>query len=185
MNTNTTTTETTLLTLDPLARAYAEKRETLASIVTLLNTQVEALKAAALPDIKRAVAKAAEKQVALSNAIDGARHLFVSPRTIVMHGIKLGLRKGSGGIDWEDDAKVVALIEKLFPKAQAELLIKTTKKPIAKALEDLDVATLKKIGCTVEDTGDIIVIKPVDTAVDKIVTALLKNATEETTTPEA
>jgi len=172
--------ETTLLTLDQLAKAYAEKRDDLSSIVTLLNAQIEAIKNAALPDIKKAVAKAAEKQSALSNAIDGARHLFISPRTVVMHGIKLGLRKGSGGIDWEDDAKVCALIEKLLPQSQADLLIKTTKKPIAKAIEDLDVSTLKKIGCTVEDTTDVIVIKPVDTAVDKIVTALLTEATSET-----
>lgn len=175
-----TTPETTLLTLDPLAKAYATKREDLASMVTLLNAQIEALKNAALPDIKKAVAKAAEKESDLTNAIDGARHLFIKPRTVVMHGIKFGLRKGSGGIDWEDDAKVVSLIEKLFPKAQAELLIKTTKKPIAKALADLDVSDLKRIGCTIESTGDVIVINPVDSAVDKIVTALLKGAAEET-----
>jgi hypothetical protein len=39
---------------------------------------------------------------------------------------------------------------------------------------------LKKLGCTVRDTGDEVVIKPVDGDVDKIVRALLKDATEET-----
>ena len=168
-----TNTETTLLTIDPMVKSYAEKREDLCSIITLLNAQIEALKSAALPDIKRAVAKAAEKQSVLSAAIDSARHLFIKPRTIILHGIKLGFRKGTGGIDWEDDAQVCYLIAKHFPKAQADLLIKTTKKPIAKALEALDVADLKKIGCTIEDTGDVIVIAAVDSDVDKIVKALL------------
>jgi hypothetical protein len=74
---------------------------------------------------------------------------------------------------------VVTLIEKSFPKAQADLLIKTTKKPIKKALEDLDVGALKRIGCRVVETGDEIVIKPADSEVDKIVTALLADAIDE------
>src|ERR1035437_8953458 len=95
----------TITTIEQSCKSYADKRDTLSSIVTLLNAQLEALKTAALPDIKKAVAKAAEKESDLKNAIDGARHLFIKPRTIIMHGIKIGLRKGSGGIDWEDDAR--------------------------------------------------------------------------------
>lgn len=174
----------TITTIEQSCKAYADKRDTLSSIVTLLNAQLEALKRAALPDIKRAVARAAEKQSKLSAQVDAARHLFVKPRTIICHGIKVGLRKGSGGINWEDDDTVVARIEKLFPGAQADLLIKTTKKPIASALEDLDIADLKKLGCTIESTSDEIVIKAVDSHVDKLVTALLKDAIEETT-PDA
>jgi hypothetical protein len=171
--------ETSLATIEQAAKAYAEKRDTLCSMVTLLNQQIETLKKHALRDIKRAVNQAAEKKSDLSNLVDSARHLFIKPRTVVFHGIKVGLRKGSGGIDWQDDARVVELIKKHFPKAQAELLIKTTEKPIAKALQDLDIADLKKIGCTIDDTGDLIVIAPVDSNVDKLVEALLKDATEE------
>ena len=90
----------------------------------------------------------------------------------------MGFRKGTGGIDWSDDDQTVKLIEKHFPKTQAELLIKTTKKPIKKALADLDVADLKRIGCTVESTGDVVFIKPADSTVDKHVNALLKEAME-------
>ena len=173
--------ETSLATIEQSAKAYSEKRDTLSSIVTLLNQQIEALKQAALPDLRRAVAKAAEKQADLTALVDGARHLFIKPKTLIFHGIKVGLRKGSGGIDWQDDAALVARIKKLFPTEEAELLIKTTEKPIAKALANLDVAELKKLGCTVEATGDVVVISPVDSHVDKLVTALLKDAVEEAT----
>ena len=172
--------ETTLATIEIAAKDFAQKRESLCDIVTLLNTQLDAIKRAALPDIKKAVAAAAEKQSSLKALLDGNRHLFIKPRTLVFHGIKVGLRKGSGGITWEDDARVVAFIKKHFPKEQAELLIKTKEKPIAAALADLDVADLKKIGCTIEDTGDEIVLKAVDGDVEKLVSALLKDATEET-----
>ena len=47
------------------------------------------------------------------------------------------------------------------------------------ALGDLLADELKKLGISVTEGGDAIFIKPVDSAVDKLVDALLKEATEE------
>lgn len=168
--------EVTLTDIERRTKLFADALARLAAIVTKLNDEVEQIKRAALPAIKDAVAAAAGREAGLRALIEENPQIFDKPRTQVFHGIRIGFRKGTGGIDWEDDDKVVALIKKHFPKAQAELLIKTKEKPIAKALQDLDVADLKKIGCTVEDTGDVVVIKPTDSDVDKIVTALLKDA---------
>ena len=43
----------------------------------------------------------------------------------------------------------------------------------------LEVDDLKRLGVTVEDTGDVVTVRPVDGAVEKTVKALLKNATDE------
>lgn len=168
-----------LLELQSLTYKFSVARQALAGEVAALNEKIEALKKDAMPRLRKLVGNAAEHKANLSTAIDGARGLFESPRTVVFHGIKIGLRKGAGGIDWQDDAKTVELIRKHFTKPQADLLIKTTEKPITKALAELDAGDLKKIGCTIEDTGDIIVIKPTDSEVDNIVAALLDDATEE------
>ena len=169
----------TFAEIESATKTFAADRERLCDAVGTLTRLIEELKRQALPAIKRAVAKTAESHSALSAMIDAARPLFIRPRTVVMHGIKLGLRKGPGGIDWDDDAAVVARIEKLFGPAKASLLIRTVKRPISAAIEDLDIAELKAIGCRVADTGDEIVIKPADSEVDKIVTALLAGAIEE------
>ena len=58
-------------------------------------------------------------------------------------------------------------------------MINVTETPIKKAIEQLSVSDLKKIGCLVTDAQDEVVIKATDTEVDKLVTALLKGATEE------
>jgi hypothetical protein len=158
---------------------FAAVRTNLKDVVTDMEQELDKIRVKYLKRIRQHVALCADKQAALSKLIELAPGLFEKPRTHTFMGIKVGLRKGSGGIDWEDDAKVVALIRKNFKKDQADLLIKTTEKPIAKALQDLDVSELKKIGCTVESTGDVVVIKPVDGEVDKLVNALLKDATEE------
>ena len=174
----TASSEITLPVLELAAKQFAADRADLAAQVQNLNSAIEALKRSAVPLIKRRVNAAAESHAKLSALIDQARHLFVKPRTIVCHGIKLGLQKGKGGIDWDDDEKLIQLIKKNFSQDEADLLVKTTEKPIVSALEDLDVATLKWLGCRVLDTGDQVLIKPADSQVDKLVTALLKDALE-------
>lgn len=164
--------------IETLTTKYAKARQALGDAVQELNNKIEALKRQHLSHLKSLVADAADAHATLSHAVQSSPGLFEKPKTQTFAGIKVGFRKGTGGIDWDDDDKVVALIEKHFPKSQAELLIKTTKKPIAKALADLDVADLKRIGCRVEATGEVVFIKPTDSAVDKIVNALLKEATE-------
>jgi hypothetical protein len=123
--------------------------------------------------MKIQVSIAKEKKLILSNAIEESPDLFIKPRTIIFHGIKIGLEKGKGKIEWSDDDQVVRLIEKNFPE-QVDILIQTKKKPLKKALANLSVQDLKKLGITVEDIGDIVVIRPVDSDVDKLVEALLK-----------
>ncbi|MBV2160527.1 host-nuclease inhibitor Gam family protein [Achromobacter denitrificans] len=167
-----------LADIETRAKRYAEAREKLAELVSDLNAGIEALKRQAMPELKRAIARASEHHAQLKALIEAAPELFVKPRTVVFHGIKCGYLKGKGGIVWDDADAVVAAIQKNLPD-QAEALIRWTGKPLKEAINQLDVATLKKIGCRVVDTGDEVFIKPVDSAVDKMVDALLKDATEE------
>jgi Bacteriophage Mu Gam like protein len=172
------TAEITLAEIETATKEFASRRYQLANLVSALQQEVADVTAEFLPQIKKLVASTAERQSFLQQLIQENPGLFEKPRTQIFHEVKVGFRKGTGGIDWDDDDKVIKLIREHFTKSQADLLIKTTEKPIAKAIEDLEVADLKKIGCRVEDTGDVIVIKPIDSAVEKAVKALLKDATE-------
>jgi hypothetical protein len=169
----------TLADIEKLTKDYADARGHLTAIVERLNDKLERAKRAEIGAIKGAVAVAKARQAKLQAAIEAEPALFGKPKTQIFHGVKVGYRKGSGKIEWEDDAVLVARIKKLLPAAQAELLIQTKEKPIAKALADLDAADLKRLGVTVEDTGEVVVIKPVDGDVDKLVAALLKDTAEE------
>ena len=77
-----------------------------------------------------------------------------------------------------DDALVVARIKKLFPD-QAASLINFTEWPSATALAELEAGDLRKLGVTVEESGEQVVVKPVETALEKLVKALLKDAQED------
>jgi hypothetical protein len=168
----------TLSEIESLAKEYARVREALAERVQDLNDAIAAVKRPLLVPIKRAVALAAGRHEDLRAALLDSPQAFAKPRTQVFHGIKVGFRKGSGGVDWDDDERTADLIKKHFPD-QFDVLVKTTRTPIKKALDNLDVSDLKRIGCRVESTGAVVVIKPADSDVDKVVNALLKGATDE------
>jgi hypothetical protein len=169
---------TTLADIEAQARRLADARGVLAQTLQELNDEIEALKRACLPAIKRHVAKASEVSAQLLELIDSAPELFVRPKSVIFHGLRLGYRKEAGKIEWDDPDRVVELIRK-HCEEQFDTLVKATYRPIKDALADLPASELKKLGVRVGEDGDVVFVKPVDSAVDKMVDALLKDATEQ------
>lgn len=168
----------TLNQIDTKARAYSDARDRLRELCAALEDGMKALRQEHLPGIRRALNRAAEAEAALHALVEQAPELFAKPKTVVLHGVRVGYMKGKGKIEWESDEQVVKLIRKHFPEL-ADVLIVTTEKPSKDGLVALAVADLKKLGATVTDAGDQVYIKPADSALDKMVDALLKAATEE------
>jgi len=159
---------------------FAKRREQLAQVVAELNDGIESLKRKHIGVIKKRVAAAAEAHAELKAAIDAAPHCFEKPRSVIIAGIRVGFQKGKGAIEWDNDEQVVKLIRKHFAD-EFDVLVKTVETPVKAALSQLAAADLKRIGVTVKDAGDEILIKPADSHVDKLVASLLKDATEEAT----
>jgi len=166
---------TPLANIEKLANTYASDRAQLAGRVQTLEDEMQQAKRRAMPGIRRAVNRCAASHDALHLGISINPELFASPRTVIISGIRVGWAKGKGKLVFSDATKTCDLIAKHFPD-KADELIKVTSAPIRKALATLSVADLQRIGCTVEDTGDQVVIKPTDSAVDKLVNALLADA---------
>ena len=165
----------TLTEIEQYTRAYADRRGVLAERVQALEAEIEAVKRRRLVGIKKAVAASAEAHDTLAAALLAAPELFVRPRTKVLAGVRVGFAKQKGKLVINDADKTLQLIRRHLAE-QAERLIKTTEKPLKTALETLSVAELKRIGVTVLEDGDKLVIKPTDSEVDKLVEALLAEA---------
>lgn len=168
----------TLADIERSAKHYAEAREHLAGIVAAMNEGIETIKRDHMKRLKKAVNEAAERHDAPKALIETAPSCFVKPRSVIFHGIKLGFQKGKGKIEWDDADQVVRLIKKHYPE-QADVLIATSERPAKEALANLTAAELKKPGISVTADSDAVFIKPADSAVDKMVDALLKDATAE------
>lgn len=162
------------------ARCFAGDHARLVDKVMALEDAVAELKRRHLGGIRRAVERAAASEEALRSLVQAAPELFVKPRTLVLHGVKVGWVKGKGALDITDAERTVQLIRKHLPEL-ADTLIRVVEQPHKPALLTLSVADLKRIGCTVIDAGDAVVVKPVDSDISKLVDALLKAAVDTTT----
>lgn len=157
---------------------FSDARTVLTNRVRALNDEIEKAKRKHLLGIRNAVDKAAEAHAALHGVLEENPGLFEKPRTHTFFGIKVGYRKGTGALSWEDTDNVVKLVRKHFADL-FDVLVKTKHKLLKGALAQLSAEELKKLGVKVGDDGDEVFIAPTDTEIDKLVTALLKNAVEE------
>ena len=170
-----------MLPIEKSAQSLAQVREELSSEVTQLNAAIEAAKAAHLPRIRVLCRRATDKTAQLHNLVDLNRDLFEKPRTQIFHGIKVGIQKGKGKLTIVDEAQTVRLIQKHYEGDEADALLHTVIRPDKEALQKLPAQDLKKLGASISDTDDQVIVKPVDTAVDKLANALLASAIDEAT----
>jgi hypothetical protein len=164
--------------IENLARDLSDARSSLNERVTAYQDELERVKRRLLPGIKRAAEAGAQARDRLQAEIERVPHLFSKPRSVILHGIRVGYQKAKGSIEWDDADKVVALIRKHLPD-QVDVLVKVEEKPVKSALAQLSAADLKRLGVTVVESGDEVLIKPVDGEIEKLVDALLKDHTAD------
>lgn len=166
--------------IESLTRRLAEARDELSAIVTRLQLKQASLTAEFLPQIKRAVAKAADRHALVYSGIEGNRGLFVDPKTQTFSGIRVGLMKGSGKIVFHDpEQTIIGRVEDKYSKAEAAKLVDTKKTLKKKGLSTLCDGDLQSLGCEREAKGDFVYIGDADDSVAKIVDSLLKSAVDE------
>lgn len=167
---------TTMSDIEQHTRDYAEARAYLTGVITELQAELERIKHPVLPVIRQAVGRVAEAHARLFASIEAAPHLFTKPKTQTIDGVRVGYMKQRGQVVIEDEAKTIERIRKLLPAEQAELLIRIRESVHKPAVYDLTAGDLKRLGISLTDDEEAVLIKPVDTEVDKLVSALLKEA---------
>ncbi len=172
----------TLADIERQAAAYAEAHEALRKHVEALELAIKGAKRQALPQLMVLAAKAAGAKTALRQGLEASPALFAKPKSRIINGVKVGYQKAKGEITIEDEAKTIKLIRKNFTEAQADLLIKTTEKPLKKAISQLSAADAKKIGVEISETGDEVVIKVMTGDVEALVDAFVTELSDD---PEA
>lgn len=168
----------TLGEIELLVKEYSDSYRKLSDKVQELELELGTVKRKHMRYIKDFANETLEKKSLLTAAVDESKSLFEKPKTIVLHGMKVGLQKGKGKIVVPDEEKTIMLIRKNLPD-QSDILIKTEEKIIKPALENLSAGDLKKVGLNLIESTDYVVIKPTGSDVDKIVNALLKEDTKE------
>ncbi len=168
----------TMQEIDRLAQEYAAAREVLAGTKLAIDEETAALKRKYLSRVRRLVEAGKAASAALSAAIAASPELFQRPRTVIMHGVRLGIVKSRGELAWDDEAQVIRRIRQQLPSDQAELLIRVKESVAKAAVYDLSAVDLKRLGIRIEGDGDVVTIKDAAGDLDKWLDALLAEEPE-------
>ena len=114
----------------------------------------------------------------LKQAIEASPQLFERPRTHSWHGVRVGLVKQKGQVIAADEARTIALIERHYPE-QAPSAVKTTKRLVKEALREWTSVMLKRCGLAIGAATDKVLIRPVDSQLDKEVKRWLEAPTKQ------
>ena len=159
--------------IETACAAYEAGCVALEESITALELDLAAVKARHLREIKRLAGVVAGSEAKLGGLIEDAPHLFVKPRTLTLHGVKVGFTRSPGKVTWTDAEQVMRLIRQKFP-AKVEELIRTNPEPNKDALRNLPLADLARIGCRIDGAGDVVVLTRTAGDVEKLVGNLIK-----------
>ena len=166
---------TSLSDIEQQAKVHRADRDELSAAITKMEAELGKIRERHMEKIRPLIKTTVASGETLFDMVEGAPTLFTKPKSQTLHSIKLGFQKQRGSISIPDGDKTIALIRKHLPERAAEL-IQVTEAPKKKGLNDLSVAELKKIGCTVTKDTDVAFIKPVSGEAEKLVDALLTDA---------
>jgi hypothetical protein len=171
----------TIEIIEGKAREYSVARGALVELVNGLHNEIEQAKKKYLGAIRKQVVKTKDTESALAALVERSADLFVKPKTLTFHGVKVGFGKLPGKIEFDSADKLVARIERIYKgdETMLEQLLIIKKKPSKEGLEKLDVPALQKLGVSVQDAGERVIVKSVDGEVDKLVAALLKDTDDD------
>jgi hypothetical protein len=172
------TQQETMAELERLASQLAQAHTEIHSYTSTYVEAVQEFRKACARKLRGPVKRAADLETEIRTLIDGNRELFASPKSRLLHGIKLGLRKQPGGLKWDEEDLVLARIRKVL-KEQADTFIKTTEKPVKDALAGLPADMLKKLGIEVVGAKDVAFVATTKDDPTKLVDAILSIKDEE------
>lgn len=170
----------TLDQLTKLATAYNLAETNLHEVVTLFNKDLISVKDSYKKELGAALKRAKRAQAELVDAISQSTDLFTNPKSRVLDGIKVGLRKSADGVEVTNEEATIELIRKHLPEDLAKILIGTKETITKNALKKLTKEQLALIGAEVIEGQDAIVCEPVEGDVEKLISQLMKAAKQET-----
>lgn len=165
---------TTMVEIQQLAHALSERMQALEGTLMAHSEEQQALNEKYRERVTSLSALVAASKAELVAAVWKGRALFEKPRSRKFADLVVGLEKSKGRIEFEDEERVVKLIERMFPE-MVDVLVITTKRPSKDAIGNLPVSDLKKLGCTVVDSTDQVVVRGVPTDLERAAKAIMES----------
>lgn len=159
--------------IEVATKFYADARNELSAEMDRLRERLKAVQAEHRLPLIALLDQAANARTGLQALLEAHPNLFEKPKTKQLHGIKVGFRKAPGKVEFADDDEA-AVIQRVREhlKGKVKTLIATKETVKKEALKDLSAAELASIGVSIVDCGEEVVIKAIDTDLDKLIKGL-------------
>ena len=156
---------------------FEQESAALEQLIADLEADLASVKQKHLRGLKKQANAVANSQAELHSLIERAPGLFVKPRTITIHGVKVGYTVANGSLEFDDEDAVIALIKKHL-KPDADTYLRKTEAVNKDALRTLTAAELAKVGCRIDGAGDVVILKRVAGDVEKLLNKLITKMVE-------
>jgi hypothetical protein len=103
--------------------------------------------------------------------------MFVKPKTLTIHGVKVGYTTSQGKLVFEDEATVIKLLKK-YHKDDIDWLIRTIEEVNMDGVKTLSAEALERLGCRIEGAGEKVLCKRVSGEVEKLINKLISKLVE-------
>lgn len=170
--------EKSLAHIEALCGEFNTQSDTLEALTAALERDLEEVKSKHLRGLKRQAGVVARAEASLVSAVEAAPDLFRKPRTITIHGIKVGLSLSPGRVEWDDEESVIAAIRR-YRKDDLDVLLQSETSIRKDALRALPAGDLAKLGCRIEGAGDQVIVKRVAGDVEKLIQKLTAKLVEK------
>lgn len=139
--------------MEKRAKMLAAQRGILADDLASANAELAALMEKWAEPLKTSAAAVDESERTLIGYIEMAPQMFARPQSVEIDGVRFGLRKGKGRLEYADEAKLIQRIEKQLTRGQRGPVLKITKKVLKGPLAKLSADILKRLGVNVKAAG--------------------------------
>lgn len=165
-----------LTDIEKLAEQHRKDRDALADIVTKLHDEIEAARRKYRRSIAARLSRSRVSLQALQQAVEDNPHLFKRPKTRELHGFKVGYQHKGGKAEY-DDERTRELI-RLHLNDREDELIDCKYSVNKRAVAALDPELQQRIRVCIAGAGDVVIVKPSDDEVDKLINSMLPSEAE-------
>ncbi|PKL96801.1 MAG: hypothetical protein CVV18_00360 [Gammaproteobacteria bacterium HGW-Gammaproteobacteria-8] len=171
--------ETNAQDIELACQHYRAMRDNLRVQATAVNDCIEDIKRQYLPMLRTTLSCVADAETVLRDAVNAsAPSMWARARTRIIHGVKVGWTKSRGKVTFDDESKVIERIRKLLPKDQVALLVRVRESVHKPGVYDLTAADLRRLGISIADDCDQVVVKDIESELDRALEKLLADITE-------
>jgi len=157
-----------------LARKYKLAYEALHSETQSLIDELTLVKEEHFSKIYRQLKQVQKIKRQLITALDDNHQLFVKPKSLVLHEVRLGFKVSKEDYVFDDEVAVIEAIKDQFPPNAVQALVGSREYLRKSALADLTSEDLQAIGVEKVEASDEAFVRPEKTLDEKFINSLLQ-----------